>query len=75
MICRIVCAGLLLGIAACNRQDADTLGRIGQRLAQRGQTYLATGKNGQMIKSLPLLQRPDGTLDIPNPENEPGQPD
>lgn len=78
MIRRILFVIVLCLVAACNRQDVDTLGRIGQRLKERGDKYLADGKNAQMIKTLPLLQRPEDGLNskplaVPDAEKEPGQ--
>jgi len=62
----VAAALLLVCNSGCNREDAATLGRIGERLEQRAQTYLKEGKNGDMIKSLPLLQQPH-----PKPEAVP----
>ena len=45
-------------LAGCSRADVDTLGRIGQRVAQRTDALLNAEPNRSMIRTLPMLQAP-----------------
>jgi hypothetical protein len=45
-------------LVGCSRADVETLGRIGQRVAQRTDALLNAEPNKSMIRTLPMLQAP-----------------
>jgi hypothetical protein len=45
-------------LAGCSRADVETLGRIGQRVAERTDALLNAEPNKSMIRTLPMLQAP-----------------
>ena len=52
---------LLIGaltLTGCSRADVETLGRIGQHVAQRTDALLSAEPNKSMIRTLPMLQAP-----------------
>ena len=49
----IVLAALWLLTAGCNRQDADTLARIGDSLATRAKAVAPVGKGDKLTAAMP----------------------
>lgn len=53
---------ILFGLVAagCSRADVETLGRIGMRVEKKIDVVWKSEGNWRLMKSLPLLQTPDG---------------
>jgi hypothetical protein len=46
--------------AGCSRADVETLGRIGSRVEKKIDFVWNSENNRRLMKSLPLLQQPEG---------------